>query len=152
MTTDAALRSQAQQIVAHIRALRRDLLCASAEDIASSGLTGPQVSVMSHLVMNGPTTLTELGTEIGLSHSTTSGIVDRLQNRGLVQRVQDATDRRYTRVSVTEIVDDYVENLDIGPFGRLAKILAGATPEQRRIIDGGLSVLRELLDAETPPS
>ncbi len=147
---DAALRSQAQQIVAHIRALRRELLCASADDIAGSGLTGPQVSVMSHLVMNGPTTLTELSKDVGLSHSTTSGIVDRLQTRGLVRRTQDVTDRRYSRISVTDIVDEYVQDLDAGPFGRLTKILAGATVEQRQAIDDGLTVLRELLDAGPP--
>jgi DNA-binding MarR family transcriptional regulator len=143
---DADLHGQAQEIVAHIRALRRELLCASAADIASSGLTGPQVSVMSELVINGPTTLTELGNQIGLSHSTTSGIVDRLQARGLVQRLPDATDRRYTRISVTEIVEDYVQDLDIGPFGRLAAVLAGATAEQRHTIRAGLALLRQLLD------
>jgi DNA-binding MarR family transcriptional regulator len=143
--TEHDLRIQAQEIVAHIRALRRDLLCASADDIARSGLTGPQVSVMAHLVMNGPATVTELARELGTSHSTVSGIVDRLQGRGLVQRVQDEADRRYTRICVTEKVDRYVANLDIGPFGRLATALGHATGEQRRTIHDGLALLRELL-------
>ncbi len=143
--TERDLRLQAQEIVAHIRALRRDLLCASADDIARSGLTGPQVSVMAHLVMNGPATVTELGRELGIGHSTVSGIVDRLQARGLVQRVQDDADRRYTRISVTEKVDRYVENLEVGAFGRLAAALGNATSEQRRTICDGLALLRQLL-------
>lgn len=143
--TERDLRSQAQEIVAHIRALRRDLLCASADDIARSGLTGPQVSVMAHLVMNGPATVTELGRELGTGHSTVSGIVDRLQARGLVQRVQDDADRRYTRISVTEKVDRYVAEMEIGAFGRLATALGNATSEQRRTISDGLALLRQLL-------
>ncbi|HEY3895346.1 MAG TPA: MarR family transcriptional regulator [Pseudonocardiaceae bacterium] len=143
--TEPDLRTQAQEIVAHIRVLRRDLLCASAEDVARSGLTGPQVSVMAHLVMNGPATVTELGRELGTGHSTVSGIVDRLQARGLVQRVQDDTDRRYTRICVTEKVDRYVADMEAGPFGRLAIALGNATGEQRRTIRDGLSLLRELL-------
>jgi DNA-binding MarR family transcriptional regulator len=143
--TECDLRIQAQEIVAHIRALRRDLLCASADDIARSGLTGPQVSVMAHLVMNGPATVTELARELGTSHSTVSGIVDRLQVRGLLQRVQDEADRRYTRICVTEKVDRYVENLEIGPFGPLAHAMGNATGEKRRTIHDGLALLRKLL-------
>jgi DNA-binding MarR family transcriptional regulator len=143
--TERDLRIQAQEIVAHIRALRRDLLCSSAADIARSGLTGPQVSVMAHLVMNGPATVTELARELDTGHSTVSGIVDRLQARGLVQRVQDEADRRYTRIRVTEKVDRYVQDMDAGPFGRLATALGNATSEQRRTIHEGLALLRELL-------
>jgi DNA-binding MarR family transcriptional regulator len=138
-------RVQAQEIVAHIRALRRDLLCASADDTARSGLTGPQVSVLAHLVMNGPATVTELARELGTSHSTVSGIVDRLQARGLVHRVQDPADRRYTRIRVTEQVDHYVQNMEVGAFGRLATALGNATDEQRRTIRDGLALLRALL-------
>ncbi len=143
--TERDLRIQAQEIVAHVRALRRDLLRASADDIARSGLTGPQVSVMAHLVMNGPATVTELARELGIGHSTVSGIVDRLQARGLVQRVQDDADRRYTRISVTEKVDRYIENMEVGAFGRLATALGNATSEQRRTICDGLALLRQLL-------
>jgi MarR family transcriptional regulator, organic hydroperoxide resistance regulator len=143
--TDRDLRIQAQEIVAHVRALRRDLLCASADDIARSGLTGPQVSVMAYLVTKGPTTVTELSRELGIGHSTVSGIVDRLQARGLVQRVQDDADRRYTRISVTEKVDRYIENMEVGAFGRLATALGNATSEQRRTICDGLALLRQLL-------
>jgi DNA-binding MarR family transcriptional regulator len=143
--TEPDLRIQAQEIVGHIRALRRGLLCTSAEDMARSGLTGPQVSVMAHLVMNGPATVTELARELDASHSTVSGIVDRLQTRGLVQRVQDEADRRYTRICVTEKVDRYVQDMEVGPFGRLATALGNATGEQRRTIHDGLTLLRELL-------
>jgi DNA-binding MarR family transcriptional regulator len=143
--TEPDFRVQAQEIVAHIRALRRDLLCASADDIARSGLTGPQVSVMAHLVMHGPTTVTELARELGISHSTVSGIVDRLQARSLVQRIQDDADRRYTRIRVTERVDHYVQNMEVGAFGRLATALGNATDEERRTIRDGLALLRALL-------
>ena len=101
---------------------------------------------MTHLVMQGPTTLTELSRAMGISHSTASGIVDRLQARGLVQRTQDAADRRYTRISVTEQVRRYVEQLGEGPLGRLADALERATPQQRQTIREGLVLLRQLLD------
>lgn len=145
---DPARLAEAQEVMAHVRALRQQLLGASVEpnrDRERSGLTGPQVSVMAYLVLNGPATVTELGRELRLSHSTTSGVVDRLQARGLVQRARDDQDRRYTRISVTGIVEEYVRELDEGPFGRLAAVLDRATPEQRRTIRDGLELLRKLL-------
>jgi len=142
---DPALIAETEEILAHIRALRRDLLRNPYADAEGSGLTGPQVTVMACLVRGGPLTLTELSRQLGMSHSTASGIVDRLQARGLVQRTPDATDRRRTRITVTEDVSRYVRELEEGPAARLAAALAGASADQRRAIREGFRLLRELL-------
>jgi hypothetical protein len=42
-------------------------------------------------------------------------------------------------------VDRYVENMEVGAFGRLATALGNATSEQRRTICDGLALLRQLL-------
>ncbi len=101
---------------------------------------------MTCLVSRGPMTLTEISTALGMSHSTASGIVDRLQKRGLLRRTRDAKDRRRTSIAVTDRVSRYVRELEAGPSGRLAEVLAGATARQRRVISAGLKTLRELLD------
>ena len=142
---DPALVAEAEEILAHVRALRRDLLRNPFADAERSGLTGPQVTVMACLVSRGPLTLTELSRELGMSHSTASGIVDRLEARDLVRRTPDATDRRRTRIAVTELVTDYVRELEEGPAGRLTAALENASADQRRAIREGLSLLRKLL-------
>lgn len=143
--TDPALVAETQEILAHVRALRRELLHNPFADAAGSGLTGPQVTVMACLVGAGPITLTELSRHLGMSHSTASGIVDRLQARGLVRRTPDERDRRRTRITVTEDVTRYVRELEEGPAGRLAAALAHASPEQRHAIREGFRLLRQLL-------
>ncbi len=143
--TDPALLAETEEILAHLRALRRDLLRNPFADAAGSGLTGPQVTVMACLVGAGPLTLTGLSQQLGISHSTASGIVDRLQARGLVRRTPDTEDRRRTRIIVTEDVTRYVRDLEEGPSGRLAAALANVSPAQRRAIREGLRLLRELL-------
>ncbi len=140
--------AEAQEVISHLRALRQELLSGGAEPVGDrerSGLTGPQVSVMTHLVLGGPATVTEVANQLHLSHSTTSGIIDRLEARELVRRVRDERDRRRTRISVTAIVEDYVRELDEGPFGRLTAALGRATPAQRRTVLEGLGLLREML-------
>lgn len=149
---DRAVIRDAEEILTHIKALRRDLLRNPLADAERSGLTGPQVAVMASLVSQGPTTVTELSRDVGMSHSTASGIVDRLQSRGLVRRTQDTTDRRRTRITVTDKVTRYVRQIEGGPAGRLAVALEGASAGQRRAVRNGLRVLRELLRLGAPSS
>jgi len=142
---EPAIAAQAEEILGRVRTLRRDLLRNPAEDAEREGLTGPQVSVMACLVSRGPTTLTEVSRTLGMNHSTASGIVDRLQARGLVRRAQDPDDQRRTRIVVTDKVTRYVGDLQAGPGGRLAAALAKATPAEREAIRKGLRLLSQLL-------
>jgi MarR family transcriptional regulator, organic hydroperoxide resistance regulator len=117
------------------------------EDISRSGLTFPQVSVITTLFERGPLSLKDLSRELGLSHSTVSGIVDRLSARGFVKRAVDADDRRVSSISVTAEVKRYVEEgMPRGQAGRLEPALRSATREQRRAIREGLTLLRSLLE------
>jgi DNA-binding MarR family transcriptional regulator len=147
---EPALTRETEATLAHIRALWRDLFRNPFAEAEASGLTGPQVTLIASLVSRGPMTLTELSRAWGMSHSTASGIVDRLASRGLLQRTPDATDRRRRRIVVTDKVTRYVRELEAGPAGRLATALAAATTEQRRSITSGLQLLRELLDRAGP--
>jgi MarR family transcriptional regulator, organic hydroperoxide resistance regulator len=139
------LQREAEEILAIVRALWRDLLRNPHVDAEQHGMTGPQVTVMACLVRRGPITLTELSRTVDMSHSSASGIVDRLQARGLVRRTEDSSDRRRTLIEVTEGVRRYVGQLEEGPSGRLARVLAAATPSQRAVIRKGLELLRDLL-------
>jgi MarR family transcriptional regulator, organic hydroperoxide resistance regulator len=147
MVDDTAFRD-AESVMAHLRALRQELLTTSIEpagDRDRSGLTAPQVSLIRSLVNDGSATVTELARRLSLSHSTTSGIVDRLQARGLVTREVDPSDRRYTRVQVTAPVQGYTREISEGPDGRLTRALDAASPAERKAVLGGLEPVRALL-------
>jgi len=144
------LAEQAHEVLAHIRALGRDLLRTPLAEAEQHGLTGPQVTLMACLVTRGPLTVTELSRTVGMTHSTASGIVDRLQTRGLVRRTPDASDRRRTRITVTDKVTRYVRQLGAGPAGRLAAALESASPAERHAILRGLTLLRAALRSRGP--
>jgi DNA-binding MarR family transcriptional regulator len=144
------IAQQAEETLVHIRTLWRDLFRNPLAEAAEHGLTGPQVTVMTCLVNRGSMTVTELSGLIGMSHSTASGIIDRLEARGLVRRSPDAKDQRRTAIAVTDMVTRYVRELEAGPSGRLASALAMASADQRRAISKGLETLRAILDR--PPS
>lgn len=64
-------------------------------------ITSPQLVCLMTLMRPGPLTLKALSQAIDLSPSTTVGIVDRLEGKGLVTRTRSTHDRRQVMVSIT---------------------------------------------------
>jgi DNA-binding MarR family transcriptional regulator len=141
------LMRDADDIVARVRGLWRALFRNPHAEAEQSGITGPQVTVMACLVTKGPMTLTDLSRTLGMSHSSASGIIDRLEARELVRRAVDVTDRRRTSIEVTGAVRRYVRELEDGPSGRLVRVLEAASPADRAAIKKGLKLLSDLLGA-----
>src|SRR5712691_3749255 len=54
-------------------------------------------------LFDGPKTAGQLAEAIGLSSAATTALLDRLEHRGLVQRVRDAADRRKVLAEMTEL-------------------------------------------------
>lgn len=65
------------------------------------GLTPMQWAVLAKLLEIGSTSQTALGRAVFMDAATVKGIVDRLEARGLVARLQDADDRRKLLVDLT---------------------------------------------------
>jgi DNA-binding MarR family transcriptional regulator len=146
-TADSTASNEAREIVGLFRSLRRHLVRGSRAELARSGLTAAQVSVISLLGTNRAMTLGELSRELELSHSTVSGIVDRLQAKGIVERKPSADDRRYVQISLADHVASQAPAMsDDGPIGRLEAILRAATADERRSIREGLALLVRFAD------
>lgn len=144
---DPTAADEAREIVGLFRSLRRHLVRGSRAELARSGLTAAQVSVISLLGTNQAMTLGELSRELELSHSTVSGIVDRLQAKDLVVRLPSPNDRRYVQISLAEHVANQAPALgDEGPIGRLEAVLKAAPAEERRMVKEGLALLVRFAD------
>lgn len=71
--------------------------------LSSVGLSTPKFSVLSALVSSdGPLSLSELATRLSCVRSNMTQLVDRLEADALVRRVDDPTDRRAVKASITE--------------------------------------------------
>jgi MarR family transcriptional regulator, organic hydroperoxide resistance regulator len=149
--TNKALLGMAQEIDQHLRAVQRTLRQPVEAEFSRGGLTGPQRSVLHVLVrMSGPVglSLKELSRQVGLAHSTVSGIVDRLEKQGLVERQKDRKDQRVTLIVASKVVRDYVRDaLPALAYPPLVEALRGAKPAERGVILEGLRVLRRVLDS-----
>jgi DNA-binding MarR family transcriptional regulator len=139
----------AEAVAADLGRVRRLLRQRFAADLAHTNLTAPQISLLSLLADNDGQRLDQLSQRLHLSHSTVSGIVDRLAGKGLVERRTDARDRRVSRIWLTPQVAAYTEHtLPAQQHAPLARVAHRATPDQQAAIRAGLQALRHLLEQE----
>lgn len=143
------LRQLALELEQHLTAIRQQIRRPVEAEFAKGGLTGPQRSVMQVLVHSSGRSLKELTLQVGLAHSTVSGIVDRLQKRGLVERHANFNDRRYTKIVPSAIVREFMENrYPVLAAHPLFDVLRTAAAAERHAIVTGIRTLRALLDKQ----
>ena len=129
------------EVSAWLRLLKvHNLVMREGRSRLANHCTMPQFDVLAQLTRsNGGTTLAELSRHLLVTAGNITGIIDRMENAGLVQRVPDPEDRRTTRVKLT-------------PKGRaLAETVIPKHAEDIRKLFGSLSAseiaqLRKLLD------
>jgi DNA-binding MarR family transcriptional regulator len=146
-TKQEALHKLAQEVDQHLSIIRQRLREPLETEFARGGLTGPQRMVMQALVQSEGLSLKQLSAQVSLAHSTVSGIVDRLQARGMVVRSRDEADGRATVIAPSAPVRDFLANrmpeLAISP---LTKALRGASDSEQATVLRGLRKLRALIE------
>jgi len=144
---DSELTTQAldweRNLSAINRAMRRPLEALTAQ----GDMTVPQKAVMREVVQREGINLRDLSRAVSLAHSTVSGIVDRLEKRGLIERRPDPRDGRVSCIYPSTAVREFVaERLPVLNRGPLLEALAHATQEERVNIAAALKRLRQLLE------
>lgn len=66
------------------------------------GLTAPQLLIMQMIRKAGATTSSTVAREVSLSQATVTSILDRLENRNLVQRMRSEKDKRRINITLTD--------------------------------------------------
>jgi len=92
--------SDARRLMDAIQLLVRRFSLAERADTACCGMTVAQAATLEAL-SNGGLRLGELGQRLGIAPSTLSRNLDRLAERGLVERGPDPDDRRAQRAALT---------------------------------------------------
>ena len=158
--TTSAVDEEATDIAASLDAIGK-VMRRSAWDEARKlpvALTPPQLLAMQTLVEaalagpesgdpgDGGLSLSALSTRMGLAHSTTSGIVDRLERLGLVRREPRPDDRRFVIVQLADAVSAWVRHdLPSRKAGPLVAALVRATSDERTAIREGVATLERLV-------
>lgn len=125
-------------IIAQFRTALRELRCMSGERMRRTEVSFTHFHILSMLDRHGEMPMSRLADMLDVSLSNASGVIDRLADRGLVERVRVPDDRRVVLVRATdlgratlnrvevlkdEMVQGVLDRLDDARLRRLAQAL-----------------------------
>lgn len=101
MQTPAEALDYDLRILRALRRITRSIALHSRQLSACANITAPQLICLRAIIDDGPITATEISRKVHVSASTVVGILDRLENKGLIQRERGRQDRRIVFISAT---------------------------------------------------
>lgn len=96
------LTPQEEQIIVALRQISQAIDLHSRFLLSKVGLTSPQIAVLKLIASGDDWTPGALSEQLHLSPQTVAGILNRLEERALIQRQPSEIDRRSIRVRITE--------------------------------------------------
>lgn len=132
-----------------VRALKRVLKVFKhnmKNQFKSMNVTGPQGMLIGTLSHYGQMKISDLSEKIGLSNSTVSGIIDRLEKQELVERIRSVDDRRVIYVSVTPKFSHIAEKSFKEVEKNFEAMISSASQQELDTILKGLSTLEEIIE------
>jgi len=116
-----------------------------ASDAVASGIPAHAGQISSHVIRaaihiygNGPQTIGQLATGLGVSQGWASRLVDEMERAGYVARERDPGDRRVVRVSLVPAAVERVEKAYRWRGDAVEAALEGMSPRERAAVAGFL--------------
>lgn len=98
--------------------------------------------LMTFLDAHGPLPMSRVAELLGSGLPTATGLVSRMEERGMVARTHDTEDRRVVTVSLTEAGAAELRELNSSRRTRMASALTHLDDEQRRVLLNSMRTLR----------
>jgi DNA-binding MarR family transcriptional regulator len=136
------------QVIAALRRISRAIDLHSRWLLKKYGLTSPQLMAIQAVARLQPVTVGTLARQIHLGPATITGILDRLQRRGLVTRNRGHHDRRSVLVQLTEAGAALVQDAPSTLHERFHEELSKLQEWERTLILATLQRIAAMMDAE----
>ena len=137
-----------KEIVGAIRKFVRAVSLDAFKISKKYGLTGPQSTLLRTLVKEGPLSSASLSRRLYVTPSNITGIIDRLEKKGLVERIRKERDRRIVLINLTESGAELSNSLPDPIEKKLIYELADLKPEHVRILALVMNQILNLIDAK----
>ncbi len=134
-------QDKGEQIVQAMAGLLHTALVAGAGYWAKLDLTMPQLKTLLLLGQQGSATVSWLAGSMHVSPPNVTGILDRLEGRGLVRRTSDRSDRRVVRIVLTEGGTALLADMERAGLGAVTEAVHRLGARQRSALLEGLMAL-----------
>ena len=111
-------------------------------------VSASQLNCILALYENGPLPPSRIAREMMVKSSTVTGVVDRLEQKGLVRRSRNSSDRRVINVELTEAGTRLAENAPPPIQQKIIDGLSTLTERQVNRIVKALQMLTSMLDVQ----
>jgi DNA-binding MarR family transcriptional regulator len=135
------------RIIADIRVTMSAMKCAMSERLVRLGISMAQLHIMYTLQRNGVMTMSRLADVLGVSLSNATGLVDRMEERGYVERTRVPEDRRIVLVRVTPAGTGLIQTSDAMSDELMRGVLARLDRAELPAIAHAVAEVREALEA-----
>ncbi|MBC2696232.1 MAG: MarR family transcriptional regulator [Desulfobacteraceae bacterium] len=129
---DIPVKNRTKEIIFSIRKLMQAGEFYTKELNKKYRVSAPQLNCILSLYENGPLPPSQIAKHIMVKSSTVTGIVDRLEQKGLVKRFRNSPDRRIITIELTDSGKNLAKN--------------APPPIQQKIIDGLKKLSKDELD------
>jgi DNA-binding MarR family transcriptional regulator len=137
-----------KEIVESIRRLVRAENLDSQKMSKHYGLTGPQSLVLRLLVKKGSLSSADLSRQMYVTPSNITGIIDRLEKKGLVERNRKPGDRRIALITLTPAGQDKAKTVPDPIEKRFVNQLADLEAEHLQILAMAMNQILNLIDTK----
>jgi DNA-binding MarR family transcriptional regulator len=137
-------------ILIKLRKIVRSVNLESKRVEKEQGISIPQLLCLQFLAEQEDyrTNAAKLKTFLNLNASTISGILKRLEKKGLVAKLPKASDKRVTLISLTASGMELIESAPITFQQKLSKKLQDLPPEKLQTIIDGIDILTNIMEVD----
>jgi len=133
-------------IIAQFRSAFGELRCIGSQRLLRHGVSAGHLHIVSMLERHGGMAMSRIADVLDISLSAATGIVDRMEERGLIERTRLADDRRVVFVQVTERGRRMLEDVEALRGEMLRSVLARLSPKRLATLAATLDDLRRAVD------
>lgn len=117
-------------IIADLRAGFGELRCVGSERLLRQGVSMTHLHLLSMLDHHGEMPMSRLAELLDISVSNATGLVDRLEERGFVERIRDREDRRVVIARLSDRGVELLREVQLLKESQIRSILAQLDSEQ----------------------
>ncbi len=131
----ASLKADADRLADFVLFTQRSCILNLSTELNKGSISFPQFFLLTYLSSEEYLTMSDIAKKMGHSTAAATGLVDRLEKLGYVERVHAAEDRRKIMVRITSKGVELVSRLRAEIATDLAGILAGMDEDQAETVE-----------------
>ncbi|MBP7950592.1 MAG: MarR family transcriptional regulator [Verrucomicrobiales bacterium] len=129
-----AIRKDASRVADFIMFTQRSFLLNLSKELNKGNVSFPQFFLLGYLANEDFLTMTDISKKMGHSTAAATGLVDRLEKLGYVQRLHAQEDRRKVMVQITRKGIDLVERIREEIVGSLVDLLEELDKDEQDVL------------------